>query len=497
MDDTGPGPTIFGALWRYRRSSLAIVAVAVLVSFVVALAAGDGRTARARIVLRAPDQTGALGIELTSEASFVRYVKQRALFVTSDRVLSAARTRLGGPETLEQMRSAIAAEASSSGESIEITVDGAGLERSVLVANAVIAAYQDESRAEVTAATENALATLNTQRAAVVAEIPEGGAIAAAAGQTLSEIDKQMSSIRVVASQFDDGVAFVDHATAGAVGPWRGVLRDVAIGLAAGLVVAAATAWFRADRDRRVRHAGDLAGVVSEPLLGEIETLPAQAVPSLSTPGVPPLRSYQLVASGLRTMVGTGVVMVTGASAGEGATTTTLQIAGAAARDGLRVLVVDAAVRSRDLSRLLGLADWLGLTSIATGAASLEQATHSVHIGDGVGFSVVPAGHAHRYSRDQLRSSSLRRVIADMRARYDLVLVDLPPLSSQPETTSLIGVSDGVLVTVRREGDLRSLRKLRGQIHLFGGTITGYVLTFTGADPTRRAAEPAVPQPVR
>ncbi|GAA2795912.1 AAA family ATPase [Saccharopolyspora taberi] len=498
MDDAHPTPTIFGALWRYRWISLAIVAVAVLVSLAFSLAAGDGRTAQARIVLKAPDHTGALGIEMTSESSFVRYVKQRALFVTSDRVLAAARVRLGA-ESLPQLRSAITAEASSSGESIEITVDGPGLERSALIANEVIAAYQEQSRAEVAAATEKGLQTLVAQRAGIVAEaagVPPGAPIGSAAGQTLSDLDQQIARIKLVAAQFDDGVSFVDVASAGGVGPWRGTLRDTAIGTAVGMMLAAALAWFRADRDRRVRDADDLVRVVDEPVLGEIETVPSQAAPALSRPGVPPLRSYQLVASGLRSRIGSGVVLVTSASGGEGATTTALQIAGAAARDGLRVLVVDAAVRSRDLSRHLGLAEWAGLTSIATGTASLAQATLPVHLGDGVRFSVVPAGHGHPYSGEQLRSALLRQAITEMRAHYDLVLVDLPPLIAQPETTPLVGASDGVVVTVRRDGDLGSLRRLREQLHLFGGTITGYVLTFAGSAPAR-GAEPAEPAPAR
>ncbi|MFI0469776.1 MULTISPECIES: polysaccharide biosynthesis tyrosine autokinase [Saccharopolyspora] len=500
MYDAHPAPTIFGSLWRYRWISLGIVAAAVLTSLLVPLVAGDGRSAHARIVLKAPDQTGVLGIEMASESSFLRYVKQRALFVTSDEVLDDARARLGGDETVLQLRAAITADASSSGESIEINVDGPGFERSVLIANAVIAAYQERSRAEVVATTDKALETLNAQRAAIVADagtVSPGSPVGSAAGSTLSDLDKQITRIRVVAAQFADGVSFVDVASPDGTSPWRGVLRDFAIGTAVGLMLAAALAWFRADRDHRVRDADDLTRVVDEPVLGEIETLPAQGILALRRPGVPPLRSYQLVASGLRSTVGRGVVLVTGPSGGEGATTTTLQIAGAAARDGLQVLVVDAAFRSRDLSQMLGLADWPGLTSIATGTASLAQSAHPVHLGNGVGFSVVPAGHGQPYSREQLRSGLLQQVIAEMRSRYDLVLVDLPPLMTQPETTSLISASDGVVVTVRRDGDLGSLRRLREQLQLFGGTITGYVLTFAGAAPAWRAGESPAPQPSR
>ncbi|MGH3621591.1 MAG: AAA family ATPase, partial [Sciscionella sp.] len=317
--------------------------------------------------------------------------------------------------------------------------------------------------------------------------------IASAASQTLSQLDTQAAQIRLSASQFGDGVSFVDKADTDDTGSFASIWRDAAIGLVLGVLSAAALAWFRADRDRRVRDFEDVSDIVDEPLLGEIEALSGQERLGLHDLSRPPLRSYRFAASGLRTIVGRGVVVVTGASLGDGSTTTTLQLASAAARDGARVLVVDSVVRSHELSDILGLHhDPHGLTALAAGSTSIEQCARAIYLGNDVVFWAVPAGQYTDHVRDYLQSTPLERAIMHMRAHYDLVLVDSAPLTAAPEITPIIRQSDGVIVVLRRNGTVRSLRKLREQLKLFGGSITGFVFTF--AEPTRDSRAEPPPQ---
>lgn len=495
--DEQSAPRIFDALRRYRLSSLVIVLFAVVLSAGVTLLVNNEKAVSARIVPKMPDKVTVTGTESTSESTFVRYVKQRALFVTSDRVLADASRKLGAADPVADLREAVAAVASPDGESIDVTVTAPTVDRASRIANAVISAYQGESRAESKATSSSALQTLEQQRAKVIGSIPRQpgsstNTIATAASQTLSQLDTQAAQIRLSASQFGDGVSFVDKADTDGTGYFGSIGRDGAIGLVLGVLIAAAVAWFRADRDRRVRDFEDISDVVDEPLLGEIEALSGEEHLGLHDLSRPPLRSYRFAASGLRTVLGRGVVVVTGAALGAGSTTTTLQLASAAARDGARVLVVDAVVRSHELSDILGLHhDPQGLTALASGATSIEQCARAIYLGNDVVFWAVPAGQYSDRGRDYLRSTPLERAIMHMRAHYDLVLVDSAPLTAAPEITPIIRQSDGVVVVVRRNGTIRALRKLREQLKLFGGSITGFVFTF--ADSTSVSPRDAAP----
>ncbi|PRW62571.1 AAA family ATPase [Actinopolyspora mortivallis] len=480
MNELLPAPNIIGALWRYRWSSSLVVLGTVLVSVLVALTVGGAGSAQARIVLKSPDSVQALGFEVNSESGFVRYVNQRALFVTSDRVLGAARERLDDPESIEELRDSVRARASDNGDSVTVEVDLGDAARSAEVANAVVAAYQRESAAEVRKAAEEALNALRSRRAELAEQLEQAGsATSTAAERTVSELDQRITEIDISSEQFGDGVAFVDKAVTDSSGVLALLLRNTAAGLAVGLVLAATIAWVRADRNRRVRNATDLTRLAEEPLLGEIEALGEEESARLHNLVVPPLGSYRLVASVLRNTVRGGLVAVTGVSVGDGATTTVLQVAGAAARDGLRVLVVDAAVRTKELSHSVALQnDWYGMAPIAAGAATLHTSTRTIEVNPGIQFRVVPAGRAGEGAPDYFRSSLLRRAMAEARAGYDLVLVDLPPLESVPEMSALIPAADGVVLTVRREGSVAAWHRARERIELLGGRVAGHVFTF-------------------
>ncbi|HEV7977711.1 AAA family ATPase [Amycolatopsis sp.] len=503
MDDQ-PSPKILEALWRYRWSSLAIVVGVVVLGVLAAFVVSGNSTALARIVLKAPDKAGVVGVDASSESAFVRYVNQRALFVVSDRVLSVASANLANSVSVDTLRKEVTAKASSNGEAIELTVSGGGQPSSITIADAVSRAYQSESRADVQASGQKILDALAARRRDVVASIPPEAVNRPsdpnnlAAGQTLSDLDRQATSVRVAADQFGDGVSFVDKAVEDTSAGFGSLLRDSAIGLVLGALIAAVVAWARADRDRRVGDPDDLAAATGEPVLAEIETLEESEVAALKEVGSPPLWSYQFAASGLRTAVDRGVVVVTSSAPGDGGTTSTLQMATAAALSGARVLVVDAAVRSHGLSDVLGLRyDPHGLTSIAVGAMRADDCTRVVDLGDRVYLWAIPAGQYQEATLDHFRSSLLQKAVASMRSAYDLVLVDCASPSIAPEVTPIIRESDGVVVVVRRDRETRAVHKLRQQIGLLGGVITGYLFTFARArrDAPKRAVHPVRPAP--
>ncbi|WP_020672573.1 AAA family ATPase [Amycolatopsis nigrescens] len=494
MDDQS-SPKILDALWRYRWTSLAVVLAVVLLSVASAFVVGDQATAQARIVLKTPDKSGAVGVDAASESAFVRYVNQRALFVVSDGVLSEASAGLGGVP-VDTLRDQVSAKASENGESIVVTVAAGSLDESTRIAETVTKAYQSASRADVQASAQRLLETLAQRRQDIVGSVAGGGNQAAepnttAAGQTLSDLDKQATQIRVAADQFGDGVSFVDKAVPAGTSLLMTMLRDAAIGLALGLLIAGGVAWARADRDRRVRDTDDLADSTGEPVLAEIEALPESDVAALREVGSPPLWPYQFAAAGLRTSVDRGVVVVTASAPGDGSTTSILQMATAAARSGARVLLVDAAARSHGLSDLLGLRyDPHGLTSIAVGAMRIDECTRVIDLGDRVYLWAIPAGQYQEATLDHFRSSLLQKAVAAMRSAYDLVLVDCPSPSIAPEVTPVIRESDGVVVVVRRDRETRSVHRLRQQVRLLGGSIIGYLFTF--ARPQRDTPHRAV-----
>lgn len=495
MDEL-PSPRLVDAVWRYRISSLIIVGIAVVLSVGVALVSGEPSRMQARLALKPPDKAGVLGVEAAGETAFARYVNQRALYVTSDQVLTGAAARLSGAVPIETLRSSVTAEASETGESVVLEVAGENAEQASQITEAVIESYRAASRREVEQRVEDLLATLAEQRKSIQDDLddtPEGtqrSANTEAAAVSLSELDKRSTELKVAASQIGDGVAFVYDTQPDKTALLRTVARDAFIGLALGGVLAVAVAWFRADRDRRVGTLAELDAVVEEPVLGEIEQVGRDEAASLLWLGAPPSKTYRMVAFGVQRVIDHGVVIVTGEE-DSGVTTTTIQLASAMARSGLRVLLVDGAVRTHGLSTSIGLASSRngdrdtsggrrhpGLTDIAMGAMGVRETMRVVELGDGVTLTVVPAGKYTDGAIERFSVPRLDQALAEMRAEFDLVLVDSPTPASAPEAGAILRGSDAAIVVVRRDADVAGVNRLSEQVRMVGASIAGYVLTF-------------------
>jgi Mrp family chromosome partitioning ATPase len=499
--DERSAPGILEAVWRYRVSSAAIVLLVVALSVGVTFVLKGQATAKAEMALSTPGTNNVVGVTINSEASFVRYVKQRAIYATSDQVLDQAAKILGDTSAAE-LRTSVTAASSASGEAIEVTATALSAQTAARTANAIVTAYQLQTKEDVADATTSALAAVAAARAKVVEKLSGADAGAgktaaaniakadqASAIQTLSKLDLQANDIRLASTLFGSGVSFVAPATADAAAGGGLPYREAAIGLALGLLLAGALAWFRADRDRRARAAEDAGEIIGAPLLGEVpEVTRAEAV-TLDHVANMPSESYQLVASGLQATMGGGVLLVTGATRGEGRTTTALHLAAAAARDGARVLIVDGDIRVQRLSELFGLArEARGLTALAAQHATVDECTYSVDLGGDNALWLMPAGSAVGNVPSVFGSAAMAKALVEMRTKYDMVIVDSSPLVSSPDAAAMARHCGAALVVTRRGTTLGPLRRLVQQLDLYSVTVVGHVFTFSGT--ARRATTP-------
>ena len=503
----GSTPGVFEAILRFRRMFVLIVLAVAALSAGVGFVLSRGTTASAQMVLRTPGTDDVVGVVASTESTFVRYVAQRTIFATSEPVLARAASQLGGT-TVDELRDEVTATADPAGDSITVTAKAADATRAAQIANAMVDAYRAESQAQVTAASGSALAALKKQRDSVLAS-SEGGNTTevSSASQTVSELDQRSSEIGVAASVFGSGVSFVDQATPDAAKSSGLPLRETAAGLVLGALIAGTVAWLRADRDRRVVEPEAAADLVRAPLLGQIERAAPRVMAQVTRPERMPYAEYRLVASALVTM-GSGVVVIAGSDVGEGRTTTAAQVAVAAARQGLRVLLVDACPPGQGVTALFTAAvaaatersgasvngrarlagAHLGLAGVAADPTSLDRAVVAADIGGGAGLELLPAADEPRAFPG---AAALDTLVGVLRGRYDMVVVDTPPFGAGgSDVAPVVGRADRVVLVVRRGARVAVVRRLVEQVELLGATVAGTVVTFL---PTVDVAGPDAP----
>jgi capsular exopolysaccharide synthesis family protein len=125
---------------------------------------------------------------------------------------------------------------------------------------------------------------------------------------------------------------------------------------------------------------------------------------------------------------------------------TTLGVAGA--RAGNRVVLVEADLRNGRIAERLGISNNLGLSSVLTGECSLEQAAQPY--AQVPGLWVIPAGPAPANATELLAASGLAESIQELRSRFDVVILDGPPVLSAPADAALLSRIADVTVQLAR-----------------------------------------------
>ncbi|NJL48138.1 MAG: hypothetical protein HC929_12475 [Leptolyngbyaceae cyanobacterium SM2_5_2] len=235
----------------------------------------------------------------------------------------------------------------------------------------------------------------------------------------------------------------------------------MALGGLLGAIAAGAVIFLLDMLDGTLRTARDIETLFEEqdvPVLGLIPTLPNaahQQHPALLLAQSPYLPAYEDLRTKLRRSPALSserepkLVLVTSNWAQEGKTTTALNLAIASARAGRRTLIIEADVQQP--SQTL----WLGLT-LPPEATREPRRYYAGHFGDPIQLVpqvehlyLAPSPGPQLHGAAVLESSEMKQFLIDARARFDLVLLDGPPLSRNTQSLALASQTDGLLLVAR------------------------------------------------
>ncbi len=167
-------------------------------------------------------------------------------------------------------------------------------------------------------------------------------------------------------------------------------------------------------------------------------------------------------------------VAVTSAGRGEGRTTTAANLALTAAQEGRPTVLVEADLRRPALARLLGLAPRAGVADVLAGRAELAQATG--RIGP---LAIIAAGE-DRDPGALLRGPTAAALLDQLRALYELVVLDAPPALAFADGDRLSGDADAALLVVRAGATPRQVVRLA--LESLGDRAAGIVLNDVDPD---------------
>jgi capsular exopolysaccharide synthesis family protein len=168
------------------------------------------------------------------------------------------------------------------------------------------------------------------------------------------------------------------------------------------------------------------------------------------------------------------ILMVTSPGASEGKTTVSANLATTFAQQGLRVVLVDSDLRRPRLHGVFGGVRSPGLTDLLQGEAGLEEALRPTAV---EGLHLLPAGRMVGHVSELLGSAAMARLLRELSARYEVVLLDTPPVLAAADAEILATQAEAVLVVVRAGQTERPTAAYAAQqLRAVGARIVGAVL---------------------
>lgn len=474
------------AFWRFRAWTVPVTIVVGVLAGLFVLATSATATATTTLYLTDPRGTPVFRDGSSTPTDLDRYARQRAEFADStavhEAVVAALDARQAGDgdaaesgdegesgdeppaETVKSIDEIVETGTTSSSD-VRIDCTAESEERALLVCDEVVSAYRTLTRQDTLARAESTIEAFLTERERLV---EEGGDTA-----TIGEIDLQIAEVRSEAALFGDGVEFPEPAEVQQNARILPALQYTIAALLFAAFAMAIIAWFRAGRRPVITTSSDASNTLDAPLLGEITEGPGR----LFDPATPPGAAYQLLATSLSAVhPDGGVVLTASAVPTHTGAETVARIAVAAAREGRRVLVVDANLRDRRVSRLFGFENAVGgLTELLAGLTSIDEVRRSVGVGGEARLELLTGGRSVDDPAGLFRSQAARATMHTLRDRYQLILVDVPPLLAVADGSALAGDSDGVVMLVERGTDTHDLDIVRQRLDVLRADVIGVV----------------------
>lgn len=230
------------------------------------------------------------------------------------------------------------------------------------------------------------------------------------------------------------------------------LLLNLGLGLLVGLLVAMAQALLRELLNTRITDIGSLSSFRDVGVLGEISfDADARQAPltSNSSRSTQRAEDYRRLRTNLlyASLDGTfRTVLVTASLAGEGTSTTALNLAWSLAQTGKSTLLIDANLRDPALATYSTLQAAPGLSTVLTGQSRLPD---SVQVLGDNGLSVLTSGPVPPNPSELLDSRRMTDLLVEARTSYDAVILDSSALHSVADAAILAGKVDGVVIVAR------------------------------------------------
>ncbi len=277
----------------------------------------------------------------------------------------------------------------------------------------------------------------------------------------LSQTMKRLQEINILQDSGGYNVQAISAPGAGAKVS-AGLMQILLAGAAVGLMGGVGLAYLADMADKSFRTPEEIRRRLGFPIVAHVPTLAGDGMPSspdapqldrslgcVHRPTSPEAEAYRTVRTALYFSARGEthkVIQVTSPNMSDGKTTIAANLALAIAQSGKTVALVDADLRRPRVHTLFGVVSDTGMSSVILGLSTLDEAL----VPSGVdNLSLLPCGPRPDNPAELLTLPRFEELLGELRARFDFVILDTPPLLAVTDPAIVVPRVDGVLLTIR------------------------------------------------
>jgi capsular exopolysaccharide synthesis family protein len=442
------------------------------------------------------DQSRQASSDYTALMASERLSRTYAEWLRKRPVLEVVIQRLSLPGSVDSLARMITVRAVRDTQLILLTVEDSHPVRAAAIANMLPEVFLEQNQgmqsqrfAQTITSLEAQLEAVNSSIATVEARIVGASAVEQ---ERLKEqlrefqsragaLERSLVDIRLEAARSTNTVFAIERADPPTRPVRPNVLYNTILAMVMGALLAGAAVVVLEYMDDVVKTPDDvqaalalttLAAVPAVDANGDDELLMLRPGPGGAAEAYRVLRTNLQFASVDRAL---RVMLVTSPSASEGKSTTASNLAIAMAQMGLQVLLMDADLHRPRQHKIFKLANNTGLTAaLLPGEAAFEAQAQATCV---PGLSLMSAGPSPANPSELLGSARMRELLNRLKDRWDIVIVDSPPVTLLSDSAVLAAQTDGVLLVLEsgqtRRATARAASEALGQVH---ARVLGVVL---------------------
>jgi len=166
-------------------------------------------------------------------------------------------------------------------------------------------------------------------------------------------------------------------------------------------------------------------------------------------------------------------IVVTSACPMEGKSTISGNLALTFAQNGKKVIIIDCDLRKPSIHRKFNISNLCGLSEVMIGKETLDNAIQKYKSN----LHILPSGKIPPNPSEMINSTTMSNLLAELKMKYDIVIIDSSPLEAVTDGQILSTKADGTILVLKAGvSKIESVKEAKNLLNKVGANIIGLVI---------------------